>query len=128
MVFLPFQGFAAGISFWFGMWGVSPAIGFAVVGLCVLAIAALLLFEPHVRRLGVELRLWSASYVVYLLLVFFPQSSIFRLLLPLSPMWGAVALPRSTAWRTGVLTVGLVLQWWWIYNMYALGNTIWQVP
>ena len=46
----------------------------------VVAIAAVLLFEPHVRRLGVELRLWSASYLVYLLLVFFPQSSIFRLL------------------------------------------------
>jgi hypothetical protein len=127
--FLPFEGFAAGISFWFGtMWGLSPAVGFAVVGACLTGIAALLLFEPHVRRLGVELRLWSASYLVYLLLVFFPQSSIFRLLVPLSPLWGAVAMPRSTAWRTGVLTVGLVAQWWWIYNMYGLGNTIWQVP
>lgn len=129
VAFLPLQGFAAGISFWFGtMWGVSPVVGFVVVGAVVVAIAALLLFEPHVRRLGVELRLWSASYIVYLLLVFFPQSSIFRLLVPLSPMWGAFAVPRSTAWRTGVLTVGLVLQWWWIYNMYSLGNTIWQVP
>ena len=43
------------------------------------------------------MRLWSASYLVYLLLVFFPQSSIFRLLVPLSPLWGAFALPRSTA-------------------------------
>ena len=68
----------------------------------------MLLFEPHVRRLGVELRLWSASYLLYLLLVFFPQSSIFRLLVPLSPLWGAFALPRSTAWRIGVLAAGLV--------------------
>jgi hypothetical protein len=127
-VFLPLQGMAAGISFWFGLWGVSPVAGFLIVGAALIAIAGLLLFEPHVRRLGVELRLWSASYLVYLLLVFFPQSSIFRLLVPLSPMWGAFALPRSTVWRTGVLTVGLVLQWWWIYNMYSLGNTIWDVP
>ena len=83
------------------MWGLSPVIGFVVVGAAVAVIAALLLFEPHVRRLGVELRLWSASYLVYLLLVFFPQSSIFRLLVPLSPLWGAFALPRSTAWRSG---------------------------
>jgi hypothetical protein len=127
--FLPFAGFAAGISFWFGqMWGLGRAGGLSVVGAAVVAIAALLLFEPHVRRLGVELRLWTASYLVYLLLVFFPQSSIFRLLLPISPLWGALALPKSPAWRMGVLTVGLVLQWWWIYNMYALGNTAWQVP
>src|SRR4029453_6579492 len=58
--FLPFEGFIAGISFWFGtMWGLSPAIGFVVVAVSVVVVAALLLFEPHVRRLGVELRLWS---------------------------------------------------------------------
>ncbi len=110
------------------MWGLSPLLGYVVLGVCVVGLAAVLLFEPHVRRLGVELRLWSASYLLYLLLVFFPQSSIFRLLLPLSPMWGAFALPRSRAWRIGVLVVGLAAQWWWIYNMYSLGNTIWQVP
>ena len=74
------------------------------------------------KRLGVEVRLWVASYLVYLLAVFFPQSSIFRLLVPLSPLWGAVALPRSTACRVGVLAACLVGQWWWIYNMYALGE------
>jgi hypothetical protein len=127
--FFPVEGFLSGTAFWFGtMWGLTPLIGYIVLAALVLGLAAVLLFEPHVRRLGVELRLWSASYLLYLLLVFFPQSSIFRLLLPLSPMWGAVALPRSRAWRVGVLVVGLVAQWWWIYNMYALGNTIWQVP
>ena len=80
------------------------------------------------KRLGIELRLWSASYLVYLLLVFFPQSSIFRLLVPLSPLWGALAVPPSRAWRTGVLAASLLGQWWWIYNMYGLGNTFWQIP
>ena len=32
-------------------------------------------------------------------------------------------MPRSTAWRIGVLAACLLGQWWWIYNMYALGNT-----
>ena len=127
--FLPIEGFVSGTAFWFGtMWGLSPVLGYVAVAACVVGLAAVLLFEPHVRRLGVELRLWSASYLVYLVLVFFPQSSIFRLLLPLSPLWGAFALPRARGWRVGVLVAGLVAQWWWISNMYALGNTIWQVP
>jgi len=127
--FVPLEGFVTGTAFWFGsVWGLGAAVGYVALGAGVVLIGMLLLFEPHVRRLGVELRLWSASYLVYLLLVFFPQSSIFRLLLPLSPLWGAFAVPRSTAWRVGVLITGLIAQWWWIYNMYALGNTIWQVP
>jgi len=127
--FLPLEGFVSGTGFWFGsMWGMTPEIGYVVLAASVIVVAAVLLLEPHVRRLGVEVRLWSASYLIYLLLVFFPQSSIFRLLVPLSPLWGALALPRSRVWRVSVLLVGLAGQWWWIYNMYALGNTVLQVP
>jgi hypothetical protein len=126
--FLPFDGFIVGTRFWSAIWGWSGLTGFVVLAASVLAIAALLIFEPHVRRLGVEIRLWSASYLLYLLAVFFPQSSIFRLLLPLSPLWGAVAAPRSTGWRVAVLVACIAGQWWWIYNMYALANTYWQIP
>ncbi len=126
--FIPFDGFVQGAAFWFGSWGLGPVTGYVVLAASVLAIAALLLFEPHVKRMGVELRLWSAAYLVYLLAVFFPQSSIFRLLVPLSPMWGAAAMPRSVWWRVGVLAGCLLGQWWWIYNMYALGSTYWQIP
>ena len=98
-------------------------------GILVVGVAALLLFEPHVRApRASRSRLWSASYLVYLLAVFFPQSSIFRLLLPLSPLWGAVAVPALAVWRGGVLAGASLGQWWWIYNMYALGNTYWQIP
>lgn len=127
--FAPFEGFVSGASFWFGtMWHLPVELGYAVLVLAVVGVAAALLFVPQVNKLGVELRLWSASYVLYLLLVFFPQSSIFRLLLPLSPLWGAFAVPQSRVWRVGVLVACLLGQWWWIYNMYALGNTAWQVP
>ena len=126
--FVPFEGWVLAAAFWFRVWGLGAATGYVALGILVLALAALLLFEPHVRRLGSEIRLWSASYLVYLLLVFFPQSSVFRLLVPLSPLWGAVAMPRSRAWRVGVLAACLVGQWWWIYNMYALANTYWQIP
>ncbi len=126
--FVPLEGFVDGAAFWFTTWGLGAVTGYVVLALAVAGIAALLLFEPHVKRLGVDLRLWSASYLVYLLLVFFPQSSVFRLLVPLSPLWGAAALPRARPWRLGVLAACLLGQWWWIYNMYALGNTYWQIP
>ena len=46
-------------------------------------------------RLGVDIRLWLGSYALYLLAVFFPQSSTFRLLAPMFPILGALAVPRS---------------------------------
>lgn len=127
--FTPFEPFLAGISYWFEtMWHLPLVLGYALVAGGLLLVAVALIALPQVRRLGIEIRLWSASYLVYLLLVFFPQSSIFRLLVPLSPLWGALAVPRSRAWRVGVLVACLIGQWWWIYNMYALGSTNWQVP
>lgn len=126
--FIPFHGFIEAAGFWFTHWRLGPIAGYVALAVAVVAVTAVLLFEPHVVRLGPELRLWSASYLLYLLAVFFPQSSIFRLLLPLSPLWGAVAMPRSRWWRGAVLAVCLAAQWWWIYNMYALGSTIEQIP
>ncbi|WP_240658628.1 hypothetical protein [Microbacterium sp. CPCC 204701] len=127
--FAPLEGFLSGAAFWFGtMWHLPVESGYVALVLVVIAVAAALILLPQAKKLGVEVRLWSASYLVYLLLVFFPQSSIFRLLIPLSPLWGAFAVPRSRAWRVGVLASCLLGQWWWIYNMYALGNTAWQVP
>lgn len=127
-LFVPFEGFVQAAAFWFRTWGLGEVTGYAVLLGLIAGVAALLLFEPHVRRLSIEVRLWSASYLLYLLAVFFPQSSLFRLLLPLSPLWGALAAPRSTLWRLAVLALALGGQWWWIYNMYALGNAYWQIP
>lgn len=126
--FTPFEGFVQASVIWFRVWGLPPGAGPVVLVAVVAALALVLLFEPHVRKLGVELRLWSASYVLYLLAVFFPQSSIFRLLLPLAPLNGAVALPRSAPWRVGALLVGLLAQWWWIDQMLVQGTTYAQIP
>ncbi|WEG07517.1 hypothetical protein PU630_09600 [Microbacterium horticulturae] len=126
--FVPFRAFWDAAGFWFTQWGLGATVGHVALIVVVVAIAALLLFGPRVRRLGSDVRLWSASYLLYLFAVFFPQSSVFRLLLPLSPLWGAAAVPRSRVWRCGVVVACLVGQWWWIYNMYALGNTYWQIP
>ncbi len=126
--FVPVEGWVQAAGFWFTQWGLGAGVGYVALVLLVLGVAAILLFAPQVKRLGVEVRLWSASYLIYLLLVFFPQSSIFRLLVPVSPLWGALAVPRSRAWRLTVLGVALLGQWWWIYNMYGLANTYWQIP
>jgi len=90
--------------------------------------AWMLLRGRAVRRLGSEIRLWSASYLLYLLAVFFPQSSTLRLLIPLTPLWGALAVPRSRGWRWGMLGLCLLAQWLWILSMYGLAQTFWQVP
>lgn len=126
--FIPFDGWWQAAQFWFAQWGMPEWWGLVALLLLVGGGAAALLFAPQVRRIGVDLRLWSASYLLYLLAVFFPQSSTFRLLMPLTPLWAAVAVPRSRLYRFGVLAFCLLGQWVWIYHMYALGNTYWQVP
>lgn len=126
--FVPGEGFVSASAFWATAWGLPEWAGYVVLAALVVGAGALLLFEPHVRPLGADVRFWSASYLVYLLLVFFPQSSIFRLLVPLAPLWGAMAQPRSLWWRGGVLAACLLGQWWWIYNMYAVASAYWQIP
>lgn len=76
------------------------------------AIAAFvwMLTRPSVRALGLEIGAFSASYALYLFAVFLPQQSIFRLLLPLSPLMGAPGLTHSRRARTTVLWVGIALQ------------------
>jgi len=55
--FVPFDGFVQASALWFRLWGLPEVAGYVALMLGVLAVAALLLFEPHVRRLGVEVRL-----------------------------------------------------------------------
>ncbi|MFD5224949.1 hypothetical protein ACFWHT_04925 [Microbacterium sp. NPDC058342] len=126
--FVPFEGFVRGAEFWMGQAGLPSWSGWLLLIVLVAGAAALLLRSPHVRRLGPEIRLWSASYLLYLLAVFFPQSSTLRLLLPLTPLWGALAVPRSRLYRWGMLGLCLLAQWIWILCMYGLAQTFWQVP
>ena len=125
---MPFDGVLHAVELWSGVWGVPATVGYAALAAGLAVVAAALVLDPRVRRTGIEVRLWSASYLVYLLAVFFPQSSTFRLLVPLAPLAGAFAVPRSIVWRAGVLVAGLAAQWWWIHEMYGLGDTAWRVP
>jgi hypothetical protein len=89
---------------------------------------ALSLFIAPVRRLGVDLRLWVVSYGLYLLAVFFPQSSTFRLLMPMFPLLGAVARPKSVFYRVTMVVVFIAAQTGWLLLCWGVDGADWTPP
>lgn len=90
-----------------------------VVAALVGAIAVF--FIPQVRALSLELAAFSASYFVYLLLFFFPQSSILRILMPTFVLFGAlsqvwVRWPKSFQYLG--LAILVVLQFAWLMTSW----------
>lgn len=126
--FVPFDGWILGLNFWFAQWQLPAWLGWTVFGLLVAGTMWLLVRARAVRALGMEVRLFSASYLLYLVAVFFPQSSTLRLLVPLSPLWGAPAQIKPLWGRIAVLAGCLIYQAIWIFEMYAYGNTITRIP
>ena len=90
--------------------------------------ATLLLAAPSVRSLGVDLRIWVASYAVYLFAVFDPQSSTFRLLIPLFPLLGAFAGVRSRVLGSALLGIGVAGQFLWIAACWARWHITGMAP
>jgi hypothetical protein len=126
---LPFAPWVQGSQWWL-TWIHFPAgeIVGPILLLIVVALFALLLFVPLVRRLGVDLRLWLAGYAVYLLAVFFPQSSTFRLFMPFAPALGALAIPRSPVYRTAMVVLGIAGQVGWVLICWFVINLDWTPP
>lgn len=89
------------------------ALGWTVV-LVMIALLVLLLAGPWRRRIALDLRLWIGSWGVYLLAVFFPQSSVFRLLMPMAPASGILALPRSRVYRVVAVVLAVAAQIGWV--------------
>ena len=91
-----------------------PVLGPAA--LIVLGILVVLcLNSGPVRRLGVELQIWCAAYLMYLFIFLNPLTSTFRLLLPLFPLGLALAsLSTSRAYRGAVAGAFLLLQIVWV--------------
>ena len=97
--------------------------GLAGQVLVVLALvgAVVVFFIPQVRALGLELGAVAAAYFVYLLLFFFPQSSIVRILMPTFVLFGALAQvwvrwPKFA--RYGGLAGLIVLQFAWLMTCW----------
>ena len=120
-----------------------PVILVAMLVLCAAAFAL-----PAMRRMPIELRFWIVAYALYLLAVFFPQSSTFRLLVPLAPVLGAVALAIANVgtgrvgrrWSPRVahvarvllvvlaITLGIVGQIVWVHIGWSVDGSDWTPP
>lgn len=94
----------------------------AAIALTVVVIALL----PATRRIGLVPLAWSASYLLYLVVVLFPQSSLFRLLAPLFPLAGVVA--RSGRATAVSLALGIVGQFFWVQWFWAVDDSDWTPP
>ncbi|MCA4132368.1 hypothetical protein [Arthrobacter sp. M4] len=106
---------------WFdtGVMLFGPVLGVAAPVVFAAAFAGLLM-SPPVRKLGPELRLWCACYMGYLLVFLHPQTSTFRMLLPLFPLALATAfVSRSKAYRGAVLVMFILLQVVWVVWLWA---------
>lgn len=80
----------------------------------------LLMMSRPVVALGTELRLWCCCYMGYLLVFLHPQTSTFRMLLPLFPLaLSAALLSRSRAYRGAVVVMFVLLQIVWIVWLWA---------
>ncbi len=119
---VPFTPWIQGANWWLGV-----PIGALALAVAVL-LFALAFFTPGVRRLGPDLMFWTASYALYLLAVFFPQSSTFRLLIPFAPLVGALAQPRSMVYRVAMITAFIAGQWGWIHIAWFVDGRDWTPP
>ncbi|HEY5223572.1 MAG TPA: hypothetical protein VIJ18_11075 [Microbacteriaceae bacterium] len=125
---LPFAPWIQAADWWFNIFLGLPAwLGYLALAL-VIAIFAVCMFLPAVRRLGVDLRFWVASYAVYLLAVFFPQSSTFRLLMPMFPLLGALAIPKSKTYRTALIVLSIAGQVGWLLVCWGVDGADWSPP
>lgn len=114
--------FEAGVDLVGPLWGpVLPVLLVVIAALCFNARAA--------RRIGPELLGWAGMYLLYLLAVLHPQSSTFRMLLPMFPLaLAAVFLSPARAYRWCVLAMFTLLQivwveWLWQWVAISTGQT-----
>ncbi len=122
----PFVPWLQGARFWGEQWQIGDT-AFVLLAMLVF-VFAVGMFTPAVRRLGPDLRFWSASYALYLLAVFFPQSSTFRLLVPLFPLLGAVAQPRSALYRVTLVVASVSGQFAWLAVAWWVDGYDWTPP
>jgi hypothetical protein len=106
---------------WFdtGIMLFGPTLGVLAPFVFVTLFVLFMMSRP-VAALGTELRLWCCCYMGYLLVFLHPQTSTFRMLLPLFPLALSAALvSRSRAYRGTVVLMFLLLQIVWIVWLWA---------
>ncbi|WP_430592556.1 hypothetical protein [Humidisolicoccus flavus] len=120
---IPFTPWIAGFTWWFGgAWG--PVYLSALIALVVIWFAK----SRGPARMGEELTLWVVAYLLYLLAVFFPQSSTFRLLMPVFPLVAAFTLVQGKAAKTLIFAGLILLQGVWIAECWHVADYDWTPP
>ncbi|MBG6223794.1 hypothetical protein IWX63_000342 [Arthrobacter sp. CAN_A2] len=97
---------------------VGPAAGALVVAALVIGAIGMFL-APSVRSIGLVPGAWCAGYLLYLAAFWDPQSSTWRILLPLFPLALAVATLRRGRLLWVLLPVCVVLQFLWVDWLWA---------
>jgi len=128
---IPLTPWLHALGWWLPAWGVPATATAWLVPMIFAGILALLvayLFAPGTRRVGIEIRAWVLSYALYIVAVFFPQSSTFRLLGPLFPGMAAFAAPKHWSYRLGLVLISLALQVVWVGWCWAIDGSDWTPP
>ncbi|SFS15399.1 hypothetical protein SAMN04487783_2025 [Agrococcus baldri] len=118
---VPFTPWPIGLEWWFGAWWPLWLAG-------ILLVAVLLLAGPWATAVGIEGRLWLIAYLVYLAAVWFPQSSTWRLLMPIFPAAAILAAVRPAWARAMLLAACIALQPVWIWFCWHVDGRDWTVP
>ena len=92
----------------------------------IAAVVATLAALPSTRRLGRVALAWTWGYLGYLVLVLFPQSSIFRLLAPMFPLAGSIAKSRTAT--IIAIAAGVVGQYFWVQWCWSVEGSDWTPP
>ena len=124
---IPFTPWVQAADFWAPQFRMPVPMLLVLLGLGTVGFFGAL-FTPAARRLGVDMRFWLASYALYLLAVFYPQSSTFRLLVPLFPALGILAQPRARWYRIGIVLLFIVAQVVWVYVAWWVDGRDWTPP
>lgn len=124
---IPFTPWIIASNWWTTNFAYPEWAGYALLGSLLVGFV-IFLFLPATKRLGTEIRFWLASYALYVLAVFFPQSSTFRLLAPLFPGLGAVAAPKSKVYRILMVVACIALQWGWLLICWRIDGYDWSPP
>jgi hypothetical protein len=106
---------------WFVMAGRYLGIAGVILVLGVIAGYTWWLSRRSLRSLGHEFTAWGASYGLYLVAVFLPQQSLFRMLLPLAPLLGDPVLTQRRATPWVLLSAGIALQGLAVILLWFLG-------
>jgi hypothetical protein len=101
--FVPFTPWFLIATHWLGPVGIAAVI-------LVIGGAAFWLARHRRSEVGAPVMAFAAAYSLYLFAVFLPQQSIFRLMLPLTPLLGDATFSRTRRRRTILLASGAVLQ------------------